>query len=154
MHFRRFAGAIVLTLLATTAHASEAYPPITVQRPDGSQAVLKYKPTARWQPEQRCQNYNGPYTVYGGRLTAQEYTIAYGPYSTNCTGTHQFGFTSANVPGRIELQRLMGSEWVYVGDSSYGDLNAYGQPAGTYRVRVLPHQTIDSWALNVTTPGY
>ena len=143
-----------LLLLTTLAHAADAYPPLVVQQADGTQKVYKYKATRQCQPESKCQSYNGPYPVYGGRLGKKETTSAYGPYTTNCSGSHQFGFTTHGVNATIILLRLGDRGWEEVSRSSYGYLNEYNRQGGTYQVMISTSGKLDSWALNVTTPGY
>ncbi|MEO2216996.1 hypothetical protein ABGV49_08045 [Chromobacterium vaccinii] len=149
------------TFAAPSTGGTARYEYQEFNKPDGSTVVLKRdlsKAHAQAKPDVSCQRYIGPYPTYGTAISG-EFWVAYGPYTTTCRGTHQAGFTAANLPLLIQFQRLDEDtgRWRTVDISYMGYINEYGQPSGTYRILVagqggVSNDNPQAWTLNVTTP--
>lgn len=143
--FKSFRSLLIcLSLLSGIAQAQTT--------PSVQGAGVFAEPQAQAAAVSRCTRYDGPFPVSG--TNAPNYlAVAYGPYTTSCTGTHQAGLSAGSLPMTIILQSLIGGSWTTIASSTSGYVGSYGLAPGTYRWEVINTGTSSvSWTLNVTTP--
>jgi hypothetical protein len=118
----------------------------------GQSLILKIAPstTATVTSAASCIRYTN--TVTGGPTAVDTAEIAYGPYTTNCSGYHSGSLTNLSSAFLdLYLQKLISGAWQNVAS---GYINYNGQP-GTYRWVVMnqPYSSsVGYWSLNYSFP--
>jgi hypothetical protein len=143
--FKSFRSLLIcLSLLSGIAQAQTT--------PSVQGAGVFAEPQAQVAAVSRCTRYDGPFPVSGTDAPGYD-TVAYGPYTTSCTGTHQAGLSAGSLPMTIKFQVLSGGAWLNVTSSTSGYVGSSSRAPGTYRWVIQNTGTASvSWTLNVTTP--